>query len=183
MAPLFVVSLVSTLWVNEVRTVQDLLRVVFPGWVLEERFMELQFFSMTVMTAAMAGIIVARGEEKPKIKFAEAAPNSVQEYLLPPLLIPGRTTHTRMFPERHYFDYSYLSVGVPVGWTGCAGSALSADVDHLDHFSASKRKRGWFNVDAKDYLSRDGHDCLEHKLKHYLQDQVSRSVTCPLVEK
>lgn len=167
--PSSLVLLTSALWLSNIRTIQDVLRLALPGWILEERPMELQVFSTTLLLAALAGIVVWRGDEKPHIRFVETTRTMDEDYLLPPLLIPGKTTHTRLFPEKHSFDYSYLSVGVPVGWIGRAGSALSCDVNHLP---LSKRLRGWFDVDAKDYLSRDEHNCLEHKLGHYLQEQV-----------
>lgn len=168
--PLLLVSLATSLWLNDVRTIQDLLLLVLPQWIIQERPVEFKSFAMIVLLATLAGIVVWRGEEKPHIKFAETTHSWEEEsYLLPPMLIPGRTTHTRFFPEKHSFDYSYLSVGVPVGWIGRAGSALSCDVDHLP---SSKRRRGWFDVSAKDHLSRDGHNCLDHKLGHYLTQQV-----------
>jgi len=169
------VSTVSGLWFYNVRTVQDLYRLTLPQWVIEERPMELKFFSLVILLALMAGIIAWRGEDKPHVRFAETPNNSLQKVLLPPLLIPGRTSQTRSSPKEHSFEYPYLAVGVPVGWMGCAGSALSCDIDHLDHIShgSSMRPRGWLDISAKDYLSRDGHDCLEHKLRHYLRQQVS----------
>lgn len=168
--PLLLVSLATSLWLNDVRTIQDLLLLIFPQWIIQERPVEFKSFAMIVLLATLAGIVVWRGEEKPHVKFAETTHSwEKEDYLLPPMLIPGRTTHTRFFPEKHSFDYSYLSVGVPVGWIGCAGSALSCDVNHLP---SSKRRRGWFDVSAKDHLSRNGHNCLDHKLGHYLRQQV-----------
>jgi len=80
-----------------------------------------------------------------------------------PLILPCRTTHSRRFPQKHSFTYSYLFVGIPVGWSGCAGSMLSADL--------SKRS-GWFHVDSADYLSRgDAHLGLRGKLDAYLVSQ------------
>ena len=169
------ISVVSSLWFHDVRTIRDLYRLTLPQWVIEERPMELKFFSLVVLLASMAGIIVWRGEDKPHVRFAESSNNSLQEALLPPLVIPSRTSRTRSFPKEHSFEYPHLAVGVPVGWMGCAGSALSCDIDHLDHVShgSSKRPRGWLDISAKDYLSGDVHDCLEHKLRHYLRQRVS----------
>lgn len=169
MVPVLAMSIASCLWLNDVRSTQDLLHLAIPQWLLEGRPMELRTMSVLVLLAGLAGIIVWRGDEKPHIRFAERASHDPEEYPLPPALIPGRTTHTRLFPAKHSFDYSYLSVGVPVGWTGCAGSVLSCDVDHLP---SSKRRRGWFDISARDYLSRDGKGCLEHKLANYLHKQV-----------
>lgn len=80
-----------------------------------------------------------------------------------PLILPCRTTHSRMFPKKHSFSYSYLFVGMPVGWSGCYGSLLSAD---------ASQKRGWFHVDPADFLARgDGHLGLRGKLDAYLESQ------------
>lgn len=80
-----------------------------------------------------------------------------------PLILPCRTTHSRMFPKKHSFSYSYLFVGIPAGWSGCAGSLLSAD---------GANKRGWFHVDPADFLARgDGHLGLRGKLDMYLESQ------------
>lgn len=168
--PVFLLSIGCCMWINEVKSAQDLLHLVIPQWLVEGRPMELRTFSMIILLAGLAGVIVWRGDEKPHVRFAGMASQVSESYPLPPALIPGRTTHTRLFPEKHSFDYSYLSVGVPVGWTGCAGSALSCDVDHLP---SVKRRRGWFDISGKKYLNKDGKGCLEHKLARYLHEQVS----------
>ncbi|KAF2150235.1 hypothetical protein K461DRAFT_287825 [Myriangium duriaei CBS 260.36] len=93
----------------------------------------------------------------------------IDKYPLPPLLIPARTTHSRFFPKKHSFSYSYFYVGIPIGWKGRAGSSLSADVDLLPQY---KRQYGWFNVNSDDYLHRGpAKGGLEGKLRTYLQSQ------------
>ena len=82
---------------------------------------------------------------------------------LSPLIFQCRTTHTRMFPERHSFSYSYLFVGIPIGWQECIGSVISADVTS---------SRCWFQVNAADYLTRDNSlRTLEQKLASYLRTE------------
>ncbi|OTA70672.1 hypothetical protein K449DRAFT_321436 [Hypoxylon sp. EC38] len=82
-----------------------------------------------------------------------------------PLLFPCRTTHTRFFPKKHSFVYSYLLVGIPVGWTGAAGGMISND-EHSTGVS------GWYKIDAADYLERgSGHLGLRGKLNAYLESQ------------
>lgn len=164
------ISLISGLWLHDVRTFKDLTHFVFPPWIAEQRPMEVQIFSLTFALAVMAGLGVWRGEDTPHIKFVAKHDLTEIDYPIPPLIIPGRTTHTRLFPEKHSFGYSYLLVGVPVGWVGRAGSVLSSDVDHLP---LSQKRKGWFDINAEDFLSRDENHCLEHKLAHYLQEQVS----------
>ncbi|MCJ1227340.1 hypothetical protein MMC12_003995 [Toensbergia leucococca] len=80
-----------------------------------------------------------------------------------------------MFPKKHSFSYSYLLVGIPVGWKGSVGSFLSADLESLSHgFGREHRKfpKTWLAVDAADYLNRgDGAVGLQGKLEEYLKSQ------------
>lgn len=107
-------------------------------------------------------------------KTQDAAPS----HSLKPLVFPCRTTHTRMFPKKHTFSYSYLFVGIPVGWHGSLGSLLSADLEGC-HTETEKIKlsqlqqHSWFHVEAADYLERGRHDLgLKGKLDMYLKSQV-----------
>lgn len=82
---------------------------------------------------------------------------------LNPLIFPSQTSHTRFFPEKHSFTYSYLLVGIPIGWHGRAGSLLSTD---------NASSRAWFHVAASDHLERDKSiTSLEQKLSSFLQSQ------------
>ncbi|KAI1850716.1 hypothetical protein JX266_003998 [Neoarthrinium moseri] len=82
-----------------------------------------------------------------------------------PLLFPCRTTHTRLFPKKHSFTYSYLMVGVPVGWEGSAGGMISTA-------SRDVASTGWYQIHAADYLERgNGHLGLRGKLDDYLKSQ------------
>ena len=56
-----------------------------------------------------------------------------------PLFFPSRTTHTRLFPKTHSFSYSYLLVGIPVGWQGSVGGMLSAD-------QGTHSRQKWFKM-------------------------------------
>lgn len=92
-----------------------------------------------------------------------------------PLVFPCRTTHTRIFPKKHSFSYSYLLVGIPVGWQGAVGSFLSADLGSLPSQTPNLRPpaKPWFTVEAKDHLSRGTHiDGLRGKLEAYLKSEV-----------
>ena len=92
---------------------------------------------------------------------------------LRPLILPCRTNHTRFFPKRHSFSYSYLFVGIPVGWCGSVGSFLSADV-RLTEESVKSPGNAWFSVDSADYLARgENRSGLRGKLNAYLQSLVS----------
>jgi DUF1365 family protein len=139
-----------------------------PAWILETRAVELQVFAFLVLLMIFAGLIAWRGEVPLQEEVLEEE-FSTQTQLLPPLLLPGRTTHTRMFPEKHSFGYSYFSVGVPVGFKGCAGSMLSTNLDILP---PAARRKGWFNVNASDYLYRGGAEHgLEARLRCYLRGE------------
>ncbi|KAL0942476.1 uncharacterized protein CTRU02_200362 [Colletotrichum truncatum] len=93
-----------------------------------------------------------------------------------PLLIPARTTHRRTFPEKHEFAYSYLVVGIPVGWKGNYAGMVSSGTGKRSWLSwislASETERGWFDVNPADYLERgNGHLGLRGKLDAYLRSQ------------
>lgn len=81
-----------------------------------------------------------------------------------PWILPSRTTHTRMFPKKHSFAYSYLQVSIPVSFEGRCGSLISVgDVE----------RKGWLHVQGSDYLDRSSSETtLEGKLSEYLQSQV-----------
>ena len=99
---------------------------------------------------------------------------------LKPILFPCRTSHTRLFPQKHSFSYSYLFVGIPVGWRGWVSSFLSADLKTLP-WRGRKPRNGWFNVDSADFLARgDSIHGLRGKLDTYLESQVSASCMSPI---
>ncbi len=84
-----------------------------------------------------------------------------------------------MFPKSHSFAYSYLVVGVPVGWEGNANGMVSAgaksETGLWSWFSwDGSAQRGWYDIDAANYLQRgSGHLGLRGKLDAYLESQVS----------
>jgi len=85
-----------------------------------------------------------------------------------PRIFESRTTHARLFPTKHSFSYSYLLVGVPIGWRGSAGSILSSDLST----EASRSGQKWFSVNAEDYLERCQHSGgLQGKLQDFLTTQ------------
>lgn len=88
-----------------------------------------------------------------------------------PYLIPSRTTHTRLVPKKHSFDYSYLLVGVPVGWKGNSNGMIS--VDACKRPKALGSSSAWYNVESVEYLERGaGHLGLRGKLDNFLRSQV-----------
>lgn len=92
------------------------------------------------------------------------SPNETRsEALLRPMLYECKTTHTRLFPSKHSFAYSYLLVRVPVGADVVSNALLSADTGH------GKKSQTWFSVNSEDYLERGEHQYgLLGKLKDYL---------------
>jgi hypothetical protein len=89
-----------------------------------------------------------------------------------PFLFPARTTHTRLLPKVHSSSFSYLSVGVPVGWQDSAGGMLATDHEIYD--PRNSRNKSWYTVCATDYLYRGNSFLgLKGKLRSYLQSIVS----------
>jgi DUF1365 family protein len=123
----------------------------------------IQVFSLLGVCGLFAGGIVFRGHAlKPKDVPEPIYRERIDEQVLPPLLLASKTTHSRLFPEKHAFSYSYLLVGVPVGVQGRISKLLSVDSPHP----------GWFSVDPEDYLFRgDSHMSLSEKLQKYLRTQ------------
>ena len=97
---------------------------------------------------------------------------------LRPRLIPCRTSHKRLFPQKHGFSYNYLQVGMPVGFGGNIASTAAAD-------PGSEKEHQLFRglglaVRAEDHLSRGHrHIGLRGKLDMYIRDQArgSSSIT------
>jgi hypothetical protein len=103
---------------------------------------------------------------------------SEDDFPVKPMFFPCRTSHVRMFPKKHGFSYSYLLVGIPVGWWGSVGGMLSADTEKGQTSWYMKllslRPGGaWFTVNGDDYLGRDHVEGgLQGKLKNYLESEV-----------
>ncbi|KAK5133737.1 hypothetical protein LTR08_007387 [Meristemomyces frigidus] len=138
------------------------------GWLdLGDRSIKLylQVFGMLGLCNLFAGGIVIRDRylnSKAKQSGEQLHEQRIDDQVLPPLLLASKTTHSRFFPRKHSFSYSYLLVGVPVGMQGRISSVLSVD----------SQRHGWFSVDAADHLTRGQGDLsLAEKLKRYLHSQ------------
>lgn len=91
-----------------------------------------------------------------------------------PMFFPCTTSHTRFFPKTHSFLYSYLLVGIPIGWKGSNGGMISADLESPSRSWFSLKPRGaWYTVHGDHYLGR-GHvkGNLRGKMDNYLLSQV-----------
>lgn len=103
--------------------------------------------------------------ERERTTRAEASSSSNP---LKPLVYPCQTSHTRVFPKEHAFSYSYLMVGIPVGWRGSVGTFLSADINSLP-WKGRTPLAAWFSVESADHLGRGDHvHGLQGKLDSYL---------------
>lgn len=81
-----------------------------------------------------------------------------------PVVLPSRTTHSRFFPEKHSFSYSYLQVSIPVEFEGRCGNLISV---------GEVKRKSWLHVQASDYLDRSSKEStLKGKLTEYLLSQV-----------
>ena len=123
----------------------------------------LQVFALLGGCGALAGMIVYRGHRLESTENNETLREQrIEEALLAPLLIPSRTTHSRLIPAKHAFSYSYLFVGIPVDFRGHVRNILSVD----------SPRPAWFSIDSSDYLNRGNSPAgLEWKLKRYLHSQ------------
>lgn len=130
------------------------------------------FMGALLLSLPYIRLFLSKGESRNGI----ADPNGNYGNLRP-LVIPSRTSHTRLFPKKHSFSYSYLLVGIPIGWRGSLRSLLSADLDSIENDGLRPRK-AWFSVEAADYLHR-GYDVhgLSGKLRTYLKTQVPKVLT------
>lgn len=123
----------------------------------------LHVFALLSVCGIFAGLIVYRGGQlSEQEESRHSRHQTIEESLLPPLLIASRTNHARIVPEKHAFSYSYLFVGIPVGFQGSVNGVLSVDSEHPD----------WFDVQSKDFLFRSKTQRgFEEKLKRYLHAQ------------
>jgi hypothetical protein len=129
-----------------------LLRPDFLKWFSDTQAPYTNVYGILLLITIFSTAIVIRGDDN-QVDSTDSPERKI-EVVLPPLLIPARTSH------------SYFYVGIPVGWRGCAGGALSAD-------GSIAHRHGWFHVEAEDYLERGkGHLGLEGKLRRYLLTQV-----------
>lgn len=125
----------------------------------------LQALSLKTALALLAAVL-AMSSIKSRLKFVLAGePGASWPGMAKPYFIPCRTTHTRFFPKKHSFSYSYLLVGVPVGCRANVNGMLSMDFGNGG--------LAWYDVDPADYLQRgSGHLGLRGKLDSFLVSQV-----------
>lgn len=95
--------------------------------------------------------IVQRSATSPRTAIAASKPQSTS------LIFPCRTSHVRLFPKKHGFDYSYLLLGLPI---------------HEAAAQDTKLGKWWMQVRAADYLTRGaGSSGFYNKLRDTLRGQ------------
>ena len=130
------------------------------------------YFHAIVLMLTTGFLFAYRRAQVAKVQISKESERTTLTNPLKPLLFPCRTAHTRLFPKKHSFSYSYLFVGVPVGWTGSVGSMLAADTD-TSTGTGPRPKNALFRVEARDHLDRgNAHLGLHGKLRVYLESQV-----------
>ncbi|KAF8854738.1 hypothetical protein BDZ45DRAFT_656202 [Acephala macrosclerotiorum] len=101
--------------------------------------------------------------------------SSLKAFPIRPLFFPCQTSHIRMFPKKHGFSYSYLFVGIPVGWKGNAGGMLSAEEEDsrswYQRWLTLTPGKAWWTVNGDDYLKRGNKGGLYGKLREFLESQ------------
>ncbi|KAF9882024.1 hypothetical protein CkaCkLH20_00060 [Colletotrichum karsti] len=165
-----VLILVFSAWQNK-HAVADLVRSYVDPEALRPVLFTLPGFALGLLVLEgmrFVGTLLDDEDEKDKQEFKTTP--------VKPLLIPAKTTHRRTFPEKHGFAYSYLVVGIPVGWTGNYAGMVSSGVERRGWMSllslVPSPRKGWFDVDPADYLDRgNGHLGLRGKLDAYLRSQ------------
>ncbi|MCJ1471394.1 hypothetical protein MMC13_000033 [Lambiella insularis] len=124
-----------------------------------------------LVTFTLRSFVVNRKRQSLDAAVSKNSAEFAPDHLLQPLLFPCRTSHTRLFPKKHSFSYSYLFVGVPVGWVGSAGSMISVGTEDFSSKGYGTSK-AWFRVNASDHLDRgNAHLGLRGKLRVYLESQ------------
>ncbi|KAK0109385.1 hypothetical protein ONS96_003199 [Cadophora gregata f. sp. sojae] len=158
-----VVLLVTFTLIKKWDEVKDLLSIINPAIV-----------TITILTSLFALISVSFIWY---IRTLQQPSTPCTEFPVKPMLFPCETAHVRMFPTSHGFKYSYLLVGIPVGWKGSVGGMISSDMGkNLESWYsrlASLQPGGaWYTVNGDDYLKR-GHvqGGLEGKLHQYLESE------------
>ncbi|KAL8868074.1 MAG: hypothetical protein Q9174_005234 [Haloplaca sp. 1 TL-2023] len=171
------VSILSIRWITFFGLIyirDDIFQGIFRAWWSISPPLLLSFSAVCFLSFTLFEIW-RKGAPKQKEPPPCVARNEQEENddVSKPLIFPSRTTHTRFFPKKHSFSYSYLLVGIPVGRRGVINSFLSADIDNDSPLEDAKPQAAWFQVDAADYLERGGGTLgLRGKLEQYLKSQV-----------
>ena len=131
-------------------------------------------YSIAALFTVIACFFVASNDGSSTTTTRATEDDTASEIWPRPLIFPSRTSHTRMFPRKHSFSYSYLMVGIPIGWRGSVASMVSADVPLPGTDTGrGKQRKVWLSVDAADHLDRgSAHLGLKGKLHTYLNSQV-----------
>ena len=185
-ATLLMVSTVARLRYDKKGTLEDVTMLALLGlWKYWSDIVPAMLELLTAYNAtffAVAGSVVlffVVQSLRASTALAESMGISKEDLLSTPVFIPSRTNHARINPAKHSFSYSYLFVGIPVGWKGSIGSLLSVDCQaripdkNTNQLISPKARTTWFSVEAERYLSWDKVNIgLRAKLEAYLKSQV-----------
>ncbi|KAG0652240.1 hypothetical protein D0Z07_1242 [Hyphodiscus hymeniophilus] len=111
------------------------------------------------------------------IRGLKALSSPLDGFMAKPMIFRCQTSHTRLYPKTNSFAYSYLWVGIPVGWKGNVGGMLSADLSRSSYpwytrLLSLRPRDAWHTVNSDDYLGRGHADGgLQEKLHDYLENQ------------
>lgn len=94
------------------------------------------------------------------------------------LLIPGRITHHRLYPQKHSFSYPYLLLGIPVEVSDNANDTMLTNVHSpWSWFTQLSGLTTLFEVCPADHLQRIRSDNgLRGKLDAYLGSEVCYAI-------
>lgn len=97
------------------------------------------------------------------------------------LLIPGRITHHRLYPQKHSFSYPYLLLGIPIEVSDNANDIMLANVhSSWSWFIQLSGLTALFKVCPTGHLQRIRSDNgLRGKLDAYLGSEVCYAISQP----
>jgi hypothetical protein len=131
---------------------------------------------LMILGVAVVWLLMAAKFRRQLILLGDQNEGKASDFLGRPLLFPTKLSHSRIFPERYNYAYSYFVVGIPVGLRGHIGSVLSVDEIRPETDGSTKTnasRKCWFTIDHRYYLDHgDSPSGLEGKLHTFLQSRV-----------
>ncbi|KAJ5297655.1 hypothetical protein N7508_007904 [Penicillium antarcticum] len=138
---------------------------------------------LAILGAGSAWMLMAAYFRRQLVLMGDQNGGKANDFIGRPLLFPTKLSHSRMFPERYNYWYSYFVVGIPVGLSGHIGSVLSIDETRSDEggvVTQSASRSCWFTIDHRYYLDHgDNPRGLEGKLHAFLQSKGENPIQWP----
>ncbi|KAF2634487.1 hypothetical protein P280DRAFT_438813 [Massarina eburnea CBS 473.64] len=135
-----------------------LMEVIWKRWDALEEMLGMKRSLLTpvlvsLVPLAVSGFLILnrRGSEDEEVSEVKLPQVSRPWTLEHPgsLIFPCQTTHARVFPKKHAFDYSYLLCGFPIVPAGVA-----ADGNNVGDGKDRSMGSWWLRIRAEDYLER-----------------------------